>query len=93
MTVRTASIYHVFNNQACVHLLTRSVTERDTVLNTLPQFRSTLRPGPRCPEPLRSTASITCNAGFHFYTASAGERDHLISNLASTYLSHPGCDR
>ncbi len=35
----SAPIYRFFSNQTGAHLLTKSVSERDTILNTLPQYR------------------------------------------------------
>lgn len=80
-----APVYRFFNNQTGAHLLTRSVTERDTILNTLPQFRYE---GPVFAA-WQATATglgpvyrfANTRTGTHVFTISDTERNHILATM------------
>lgn len=85
VTVPAAPIYRFFNNQTGAHLLTRSMTERDTVLNTLPQFRYE---GPVFAAWQTTDTGLApvyrfaiTRTGTHVFTISETERNHIQATM------------
>ncbi len=81
------SVYRFFDTQKGSHFFTASVTERDTIARTLPQYRyegeafdAATRSGPGTVEVYRFFNRET---GTHFFTADANERDQVLTTLRS----------
>lgn len=85
VTAPAAPIYRFFNNQTGAHLLTKSVTERDTILNTLPQYRYE---GPVFAAWQSTDTGLApvyrfsnTRTGTHVFTISETERNHIQATM------------
>lgn len=90
LTATTAPIYRFFNSQTGAHLLTKSLTERDTVLNTLPQFRyegpvfSAWQTSDTGLYPVYRFANT--QTGTHVYTISETEKNNILATMPWMHL-------
>lgn len=90
ITAPEASIYRFLNSQTGSHLYTRSLTERDTILNTLPQYRFE---GPVFGAWQATTTGLfpvyrfanTAN-GTHFFTISETEKNNVLATAPYMHL-------
>jgi hypothetical protein len=87
------AIYRFFNSQTGSHLYTRSSTERDTILNTLAQYRYE---GPVFGAWQSSSAGLNpvyrfANRanGTHFYTISESEKNNILATAPFMSLEGP----
>ncbi|WP_199229709.1 matrixin family metalloprotease [Azospirillum sp. TSO22-1] len=84
-----SAIHRFFNTQTGFHFYTASTTERDNVLQTLPQFRYESQPFNSINSAYPGATAVyrffNTRVGNHFYTASESERDNVITNLSGTY--------
>ena len=85
VTAPAAPIYRFFNNQTGAHLLTKSIAERDAILNTLSQFRYE---GPvfaawQTTDTGLATVYRFANTrtGTHVFTISETERNHIQATM------------
>lgn len=89
VSITGSAIYRFFNTQTGFHFYTASTTERDNVLQTLPQFRYESQPFNSINSAYPGATAVyrffNTRVGNHFYTASASERDSVITNLSGTY--------
>lgn len=83
ITAPAAPLYRFFNIETGAHLFTKNVSERDTVLNTLPQFRYE---GPVFSAWNATSAGLApvyrfynTRSGAHFYTISESEKNNLLA--------------
>lgn len=85
-----APIYRFLNEKNGAHLYTRSLSERDTILNTQPQFRyeglvySAWSSGETGLSPVYRFVNV--NTGIHFYTISESEKNNLVANVPALRL-------
>jgi hypothetical protein len=88
------NVYRFFNPQVGTHFYTSNEAERDSVINTLPQYQYEGPAFASAPvDPLTGSPSGTATGvapvyrffntqvGVHFYTISAAERDNVINTL------------
>ncbi|HEY9096974.1 MAG TPA: hypothetical protein VIN35_14610 [Hydrogenophaga sp.] len=87
------AIYRFFNNQTGSHLYTRSSTERDTILNTLAQYRYE---GPVFGAWQSSSSGLypvyrfaNRANGTHFYTISESEKNNILATAPFMSLEGP----
>lgn len=85
-TVSELAVFRFFNSQTGTHFYTASTGERDSIINTLPQFTFEgisyygFGDGQNGSHIALYRFHNTSN-GSHFYTASTGERDQIIETL------------
>lgn len=85
VTAPAAPIYRFFNNQTGAHLLTKSIAERDAILNTLSQFRYE---GPVFAAWQTTDTGLApvyrfanTRNGTHVFTISETERNHILATM------------
>lgn len=85
VTAPAAPIYRFFNTQTGAHLLTRSIAERDTTLNTMPQFRYE---GPVFSAWQTTDTGLAPvyrffnnRTGTHMFTISESERNNIVATM------------
>lgn len=92
-SVQPAPIYRFLNSKSGAHLYTRSVNERGTILNTLPQFRyegvvySAWQSSEAGLSPVYRFVNV--NTGVHFYTISESEKNLIQATVPTLRLEGP----
>lgn len=93
VTAPAAPIYRFFNSQTGAHLLTKSVTERDTILNTLSQYRYE---GPVFAAWQTTDTGLApvyrfanTRTGTHLFTISETERNNILATMPWMSLEGP----
>lgn len=89
----TAEVYRFFNTQTGAHLFTKSTSERDSVIKTLPQFKYE---GPVFSAWNTTAAGLlpvyrfyNTLTGAHFYTISESEKSNILATLPWMHLDGP----
>ena len=88
-----AIVYRFFNTNLGVHFYTASETERDFVLNNLPQYRfedASYISALQDTDPLTGDEKpvyrfFNINTGVHLYSASEVEKQFILDNLSAIY--------
>ena len=88
------AVYRLFNKELNLQFYTTSVSERDTVLQDLPQYESQGISFIAAPEPEGNDITgispvyrlFNSNTGVHLYTISEAEKDSVVENLPNYNL-------